>query len=192
MPRQYICSNCGAVVPKNLYFSRTSLAALMRAQSLCFDCAFWTDYAQHPIADTYIINRGLYTFFPQNNKNNPKRKKIPYESVYAINIRTKEAVYSTVLEHIANVPDRLKSQFPDQYKFITRDAYQALSKRICKECLAKGCWDRYNCFWYNREKAEGNKPWNDIPRTHKPGDEHCETFINKSTMYQVNIEELTV
>ena len=44
-----------------------------------------------------------------------------------------------------------------------------------QDCDRKGCLDRYDCIWYNAEKE--TEPWNKIPKTHVPGEEHCPRCI---------------
>lgn len=40
-----------------------------------------------------------------------------------------------------------------------------------QDCDRKGCFDRYDCIWYNT--AAEKKPWNRIPKNHVPGEERC-------------------
>lgn len=189
MSRQIICSNCGSVVPLGLYFSQSSLAKRIRTQSLCFNCAFWMDYKENPRPDTAIINGKLYTFQSHEetlwNKWQRKKRGI----VFAQNISTGTFVYAFNVRRIADVPVNFRKEFPDQYHFVSLETYAIAAERACRDCLAKGCWDRYNCFWYNRQKAEPGKPWNKIPSYHKVGDEKCESFVNKETMYNINLQD---
>lgn len=189
MPKQIICSNCGASERYNLYGSQSTVARMMRLKSLCFDCAYWQDYYEHPQQDTYIISGKLYTFYPIETIIRHKQKRKKRGLVFARNMQTGKIVYASRYQYIASVPENFKHLFPDQFRFISEPTYAILASRICRECLAKGCWDRYYCFWYNKEKAEPHIPWNTIPPSHKPGDEQCESFINKETMYNVNIQE---
>lgn len=188
MTRQITCSICGSTYSFNLYPSQSSLARIMRTKSLCFDCAFWMDYKDNPQVDTQIISGKLYRVLFKKDilykKQSRKRKGI----ILARDLRTGDLVYSFDYQYIADVPERFKNIFPDQFRFISESTYYLLYTRANKECLAKGCWDRYHCYWYNKDKAEPNNPWNTIPHYHKVGDEGCESFINKDTMYNVNIE----
>lgn len=189
MPRQIVCKNCGLVFPYSSFYSQTSLAKTMRVKSLCFDCAFWETYKERPLPDSYIISGKLYTFFPKENILWKKQSRQAKRVILAQNMQTMAPVYATDCKYIASIPEHYKSDFPDQYRFISEPTYALLINRECKECVAKGCWDRYQCYWYNKEKAEPGKPWNTIPHYHKPGDEGCESFINKETMYNVNLED---
>ena len=184
MSRQFICSNCGKTVTSINFNSEAPLARLMRVESLCFDCAFWKDYITNPQPDTTIISGKLYAFHPieqKPNRSQMKRKGI----VFARNMQTGAIVSCTDYRYIANIPDTFKPQLPDHYRFISAETYSLIAERAIPECLAKGCWDRYHCFWYNTTKAEPHKPWNQIPHYHKPGDEQCESFINKDPMYHL-------
>lgn len=189
MPRYITCTNCGQTVPFNLYYSETPIARRMRVKSLCFDCAFWTDYMEHPQVDTTIVSGTLYVFVPIDTPLFNKQRRRQKGIVFARNMETGEPVYALGCQRIANVPDNFKDLLPDQYRFISEETYAIMISRMGRDCLAKGCWDRYQCLWYNRQKAEPVKPWNTVPPYHNPGDENCESFINTDLMYNVNIEE---
>jgi hypothetical protein len=189
MLQRITCSNCGKIEQQRMYYSESNIARLARLKTLCFDCAYWENYMQHPLAGTAVVSGGLWYFNPQKevlyNKSRRTRKGI----VLAHELKTGDVVYSTTYRLIAKIPKHIKTRLPDQYRFISEQTYSLLISRQCKECLAKGCWDRYYCFWYDAAKAEPNKPWNEVPSYHKPGDELCETFINKNEMYNINIEK---
>lgn len=186
LPPPTTCSTCGKEIPPDLFFSQSPIARRMRLKQMCFDCAFWDDYMENKQSDTYVISGGLYVFFPLTSDTWNKRKAKFRKFFYAHDMLTRTAVYSTSCQHITDIPEHIKQKFPDQYRFISKDVFERLTDRMCKECLAKGCWDRYWCYWYNKQKAERDTPWNTIPDYHKPGGEECESFINKETMYTVN------
>lgn len=167
-----------------IFFSQAPIARLMRKSQLCYECTFWKQYISNPISGTFIVNGKLYKgeikqdFITGNKRNN---------KVLLRELKTGNLMYCTsppVL--ISKVPERFRDELPDKYGFISSRTYKLLLER-CTDCLAKGCWDRYYCFWYNASKAEPKQPWNEIPHYHKPGDEKCESFINKLTMYDIKI-----
>jgi hypothetical protein len=104
-------------------------------------------------------------------------------------MKTGAIVYATKCEYIADVPKQFRKKFPDKYRFISLRIYSLIADRICKECRAKGCWDRYTCYWYDKKKMEPKKPWNTVPPYHHDGDEQCDSYINKKTMYNLNKEQ---
>lgn len=185
MPRQLICSRCGQTVKISRFNSQAPMANLMRKETLCFDCAFWVNYTQHPMPDTHIIDGALYTFQPVADVLQYMKRRNTDKIAFAYELETDTPVYSFVCKFITNVPNNFKEQYPDQFKFISKRTYVIMTGRVYKECLSKGCWDRYHCLWYNKQKAEPNKPWNDIPTYHQIGGEHCESFIDQETMYNV-------
>lgn len=183
MQDQIVCKNCGTIVPHNLFYSQTSVAKTMRTKSLCFECVFWESYKESPTPGTYIVSGKLYEFHPVEDILENGSSRRAKNLSFAQDMQTMIPVYARNCRCIATVPERYKSDFPDRYRFISERTYTLLINRGYKECRAKGCWDRYQCFWYNKEEAEPKAPWNTIPHYHKLGDENCESFINKETMY---------
>lgn len=105
-------------------------------------------------------------------------------------MQTKDVIYAYSPVYIAKIPERFRKQLPDKFRFISEKTYLQIIKRGNRECTAKGCWDRYRCFWYNKEKMEpDNKPYNIIPHYHNIGDEECESFIDIETMYNVKLKQ---
>lgn len=181
MIRPIQCSNCGKVEPL-ICLTQSPIAQLIRKEKLCYECAFWMQYAKTPYKDGAIVNGCLYKFSPTHEST---KRKCLKNKFFAVDVWTKELVYSSQRpQFMAKVPARFKKQFPDKYKFISLRTYKILRERH-NECLSKGCWDRYYCYWYNASKAEPSTPWNEIPHYHKSGGEGCESFIDKTTMYDV-------
>lgn len=182
MSQRQICSYCGKEYCIGLYNRKSDLRQKMREEGLCFDCAYWKDYIEHPSEDTAIVNGALYIFKPITKRLLKRDRKLK-GMIFARNMTTGAIVGCREYRKITVVPERFRSALPDQFRTISEETYRQIDERPIPECLSKGCWDRYHCFWYNAKKAEPNKPWNEIPHYHKPGGEHCESFINKETMY---------
>lgn len=65
------------------------------------------------------------------------------------------------------------SQRIPQAIFIPYNIAKSVNARRSRnqDCDRKGCFDRYDCIWYNVEKE--TEPWNKIPKNHVPGEERC-------------------
>jgi hypothetical protein len=71
-----------------------------------------------------------------------------------------------------------KTTRPNTAKLVSTEEYRKASARMSL-CNLKGCFDRYNCAWYDiGEEADG--PWNEIPSDWNVGDEKCESFLLKN------------
>lgn len=154
----------------------------MKAERLCFDCAYWKDYIANPTPGTAIVSGALYDFVPcrkEIDRRALKRKGIKL----ALDMTTKEVVTCVAPVLKAKVPLSFAQILPDQYRFISADTYFRIKEYCAPYCLSKGCFDRYHCYWYNAEKAEPNGPWNRIPAKYIIGSEMCESFIDKDKMY---------
>lgn len=75
--------------------------------------------------------------------------------------------------------ERIREEHPDMPDavFVTYNIAKSVNARRNgnRDCDRKGCLDRYDCIWYNAEKE--TEPWNKIPKTHVPGEEHCPRCI---------------
>lgn len=181
MDKILTCSFCGRTVTINRYVSTSALNKRMRIENLCYDCAFWKDYLEHPRPGSVILSGKLYALSPITRYlNGTSRRRNGIQ--FARNMQTGKAIAFTSYHCLATVPRQFRERIPDQYRFISERTYTLLWQRT-KKCCIKGCWDRYHCWWYDKDKAEPKGPWNEIPKTHKIGDENCESFINKETMY---------
>lgn len=182
--RTLTCSCCGKVIDLDHYDIRKPSVKQMVQQNVCFECLFWKTYIDNPIAGTYIVNGKLMYFVPIRGwlrKSTRLKKGI----VYVRDMKTGEAVANMERQIIGTVPPTFKELLPDRYKFISLDVYERIHERQSEYCMMKGCYDRYHCLWYNPEIAEPDGPWNEVSSKHKVGDELCESFINKNTMYDV-------
>lgn len=154
----------------------------MRAERLCFDCAYWKDYIENPTPGTAIVSGALYAFIPNRNKidrRNIRKKDI----TFAYDLAQKEAITCIAPVFKGKLTPAFANLLPDQYRFISAETYFRIKEYCAPYCNSKGCLDRYHCFWYHPEISEPNKPWNKIPKNYIVGSEMCESFINKEEMY---------
>lgn len=178
---QHTCEFCGNPIDFSLYGPHKILGQTMHKKVLCFDCAYWLSRIERITGNDILIDGGLYhvsQILQPQGSNQCRRRDLDFimnqndRSIYAV----------TEKRFLAMVPDRFLCHFTEMYRFITMDTYTHLNKCAGLSCTSKGCWDRYHCFFYNKE-IEGNRPWNKISKNHKPGGEMCESFLNKNTMY---------
>lgn len=167
------CHICGTEYELRAFSRKHRLTKVMREQHICFDCAFWLERLQDP--DGIIINGKHYTLTPIE-VTFTARKKNPVTCVLRHDGRVvaAEEFYCS-----GTIPDRFSS-FRDNAKFISIATFRKIDNNPFK-CKLKGCWDRYNCVRYDLE-AEKDGPWNLIPKSHKTGEEYCESFINKNNL----------
>lgn len=178
------CSICGSEINIWLCSRKRSLTKLMRHYNLCFECAYWTNFIHNPTPGSTIISGGIYMFEPIDGIVDWRKLRMS-NTVYVMDLYTKKVMGSTKCSLIGIIPKIFSKQLPDQYKFISKDTYLKIVNYQGTCCIAKGCWDRYSCWWYNAQIAEPKGPWNAIPKNHKIGDELCESFINKFTIYDI-------
>ena len=182
----FICKNCHRSVDLDFYGARHSFVQTMKEKQLCFDCLFWENTLQKQQPDTYIISGGLWVFHPAPNIKQ-KSKIFKKGMLFVRNMITGEVLASEDYVFRGNLPKHIQEKYPDQLKFIANTTYFKIIHYQGSCCLCKGCFDRYNCFWYNQKLAEHNGAWNRIPPGYKVGSEKCISFINKNTMYDCTI-----
>lgn len=179
--RFIICKHCGTQIDLDSFRHNRVLTKQMQAKQLCFDCAYWLDYLSHPLPNTAVIEGKLYSFELIEHNAKVHQRRAWYQ--YIVHIKNKSAYAIHNPKMIAVIPNHFQKEFPTEYRFITYDAYRTIHQYMAVSCTAKGCWDRYHCFWYNKEEMEPKEPWNKVPKNHVPGDEMCEGFIDKTKMY---------
>lgn len=183
--RFFNCKHCGKQIDLDTFFTPVqSLTAPMRKNQLCFECAFWMDILKDPPQHSAVVDGSMYIFEPVEHQKAVREMSKGVSLILDLTNNTALAIKIT--KTIGVIPQQFRQECPDQYRFITYPAFRAVNRYAGVSCEAKGCWDRYHCFWYNKEKSEPDGPWNKIPTRHQPGDEMCESFINKFTMYVNN------
>jgi hypothetical protein len=133
----------------------------------CVECAYWDEIMDNRPEHEQVIRGYLYDF---PNTPNPRSTTARY-----IYTNSGDVMSSYRAVCYGKIPDRLREHFPDTARFITKEQYQIMVNNEDYSCRSKGCWDRTHCFWYKLKEMD----WNKIPASHKIGDEHCPTFINK-------------
>lgn len=150
----------------------------MRAERLCFECAYWTEWLDNRETDTIIINKQLFKLTePLIQPTLIQARAKDLEFVIAANSNKAFACRGLMLR--GEIPTQFQAILPDDYKFITKDEYARIYRFQAEMCLSKGCFDRYNCIWYRQDIAEPDEPWNIIPQNYKIGSELCPSFVNK-------------
>lgn len=176
------CSICGGNINIGEFDIRAILTRKMKAEHLCFTCAFWKDKIDHPVPGREIINGCHYVFHEW------LRQPVPFQGSgghhYYI-LKTDGSVKrSNNVWFQGEIPERFKRQLPNTARLITKRAYYLIKNMGDFKCCKKGCWDRYHCYFYDHTIEAETGPWNQIPKNHKVGAENCETFLNMNTMYE--------
>lgn len=186
MAREFItCKKCGKAIDAYYFSDKPQVLSKIRESELCFDCLFWQDFINNRPENIKIIDGCAWQFIPLKTPffkyhcNRPEIKCI-------FSPTTKKLFHATQAKLIGRIPKLFEDELPTEYRFVSGDTYFRLQKYMCNHCRSKGCWDRYQCVWYDESITEPNGPWNRIPKNHKVGDEKCERFINKLTMYDNN------
>ena len=161
--RSYTCRICGRIVNLNSYNDESDKSRMGR-ESICYECMYWHALLTHPLPYSYIINHQYVTFPPVVKPERPVRY-----------ILTKKGKLhcSTELFNYGTIPQQFREDYPDTASFLPYHRLRTLQAHEGFECDRKGCWDRKNCIWY-----KGEMDWNEIPDSHRPGDECCPMFIN--------------
>lgn len=176
------CVCCGRPLELDSFNLKEPLVQRMKQENLCFCCAFWKDKIDNPLPDREIINGEHYVFHEWVLK---KEYFLGFGGRPKYIIKEDGTVKkSNNVWYQGKVPLHFREQLPDTAKFITEQAYNQINKNMNFQCRAKGCWDRYNCFWYRIEIEKEKGPWNLVPDDHIPGEEHCESFIDKDKIYE--------
>lgn len=175
------CSCCGNVQELSDFDMKFPIPQKMKAEQLCFSCAFWKDKIEHPPEHRQIINGVHYTVHPWSEV----RLGFMGHSGSVFYIReTNGSIHkSNNVWCQGDIPGRFKKDLQDTAAFITKDAFAKIKRHDGGLCQAKGCWDRYHCYWYNLELESNQQPYNVIPKSHVVGGEECESFINKNEVY---------
>lgn len=161
------CSLCGKQIDLRSYDIKSDFVKFMLSHKLCFECAFWEYYSDYLANDPTIIDGACYLVSKNRSYLKPSH----------IFTKTREMITVDKVM-IGKLPEKLKQQYHNNAIFVDLNTYLRLHDKVFL-CYAKGCWDRYHCALYNME-LERDGPWNEIPKNHTPGQENCESFIDKS------------
>ena len=162
-PQHFACRHCGRIVRRYEQNMTADTQLRLEYPDSCFECAFWLNAHAHPIPNSQIINGQLFSFPPVVRERGRVRHILTVKG---------EMIDSTELFNYGPVPDRFRELFPDTANFVKCSVYRKLKSNFT--CRKLGCWDRTYCYWYHGKEQS----WNQIPKNHKPGDEHCPMYIN--------------
>lgn len=181
MAHSYItCSCCNKCEDLEAFrLINNALVAKMRAERLCFNCAYWKTWLANPESGTIVVSGKLYKLelpFFKPNLHQVRAKDL----LFVIGINDNNAFASRGLVLRGTIPAVFQDTLKDQYKFISREEYSRIYQYNAEMCLSKGCFDRYHCMWYKPEVAEPDEPWNTIPPNYIIGSENCPSFVNKN------------
>lgn len=187
MAHSYInCSFCGKQEDLETYrLIKHPLVSIMWDERLCFDCAYWKNWIKNPEPNTIIVSGGLYYLDQPLEKPSRTRLHNLKKCEYLFMPATKDVCVCTGMTLRGRIPEALRNHLPNQYVFITRKEYYSIINYCAPACLSKGCFDRYQCYWYDAESAEPNEPWNTVPADYVVGSEECPSFINKTKLYDI-------
>lgn len=174
------CSFCGKLEDLEAFrLIQSPLVTKMRAERLCFECAYWKRWLDKHESDTVVISGRLYKIVEllfQPNMCQARAKDL----CFVIGANDNKAYACRGLALRGTIPPQFRHLLPDQYRFITREEYGRIYHYNAEMCLSKGCFDRYHCIWYRPDIAEPDEPWNTIPANYTIGSENCPSFVNKN------------
>lgn len=167
--REYTCPYCGRIYHQ---YERNVCASVRNQlkEEGCFTCLTWLNFAKNPQPHFQVINNQLFRFPPEVKEGRRQR---------SILTTSGEIIKSTELFNYGQIPERFRHLFPTTAHFIKNILCLKLGMNKNFECFKKGCWDRKKCYWYKDPEMD----WNEIPTSHKDGDECCPLFINVQNPY---------
>lgn len=173
------CTYCGKPEDIEVFrLTKSPLVSKMRAEKLCFECAYWKEWLNNREPDTIVINGQLFKMtnsLQQPNLIEARANNLQF--IMAVDTHKAFACKELILRGV--IPSQFQTILPDEYKFITKAEYTSIYRFQAEMCLSKGCFDRYHCIWYRADIAEPDEPWNTIPQNYKIGSELCPSFVNK-------------
>lgn len=187
--RQYIrvCQRCGKTYDVEKYLMENHFTQDMLRKRICFVCSYddWVKNYLKNLKGCEIVNG----------------KVVAYENIPVIyTLKNKQKAYllkpdGTTKEVYAfwnpvTIPPELAKKYPDTAKQISYAAYHRISAHPFFRCRAKGCYDRYHCYWYDAPRLEADGPWNVVPSYHEVGGEGCESFVDKDAMFNFKTNEI--
>lgn len=175
----HTCSSCGNKYDILMYDSKSNIVQLMKEHEICYQCAYWMNELEKTNRPLEVINGNLYVFNHQMQR--PANRLIGGslgKEIYIVKPGM-EICKSNNVYCRGKIPEQYIKNYPNTAYFTDVITYQKL-KESKHKCLAKGCWDRYNCLRYDMS-CEKEGAFNIVPKNHKAGDERCVSFINKHT-----------
>lgn len=171
----YDCLYCGSPVRMASFNLLYEIPKIMHREHLCYRCASWERRMENPDPNRIIIDSNLYVAYPFDKT--PNHFKAQKGRIYFIIFWDGRTLKTNNMQIIDTVPEPLRPAFPDTAVFAGYHKYRKVRAMYGYHCHRKGCWDRYNCLWYDLAKEK--KPWNKIPKDWVPGGEYCPNYIQK-------------
>lgn len=171
------CKSCGARMLFQGYDLRQRLSRIMSEKEICYECAYWIEIIEYPQNNLEVVDNKLLRILPIV----PRRDKsmlLGNNGKMRYFMRPDHTLFkSNDVWLIGTIPERFREKFQETAFELTSNAYRLLSKDP-NRCIARGCFDRYQCLRYKLEIEALNGPYNIIPKNWKTGDEHCKYFID--------------
>lgn len=163
LPHMFVCQECGKIVHLNHFIDDTSRHK-MKQQQRCFECIYWLELIANPLPHSQIIDHQYFCFPPSINNVGKERYILTFDG---------HVIVSTQLFNYGHIPERFWKRLPNTANFLPFSRYKTIKANEGFECARVGCWDRTHCLWFH-----GPMDWNEIPASHKIGNEKCPMFIN--------------
>lgn len=180
--RYIVCEKCGAKIRDALFNESSPTYATMQEKEYCWSCAYWSDVIRKRGKDLEVINGVCYDFQPRQRFPIPSHVYLGMDGKNMFILRNDGQVKrSNDVWLIGNVPEAFRKELSDTAIEITNQAFAVLSRRRI-ECRDKGCFDRYQCIYYNNSREELTGPYNKIPENWVPGSENCNSFLSEEEL----------
>ena len=178
---QYTCSQCGAEVDLDDFIIKHPLTQEMILSKRCHKCSLpsWTLDRLKLWQNMEIIDGRVVICHEAPigmNFNAPNPRGYIYKNDGSVIGYYK--AWSPMI-----IPEEFRKIFPDTGRFLPYNIYRKIKPTPFFRCRAIGCYDRYHCYWYHADEMEKNGAWNVVPDKHVIGDECCNMFIDKNTMF---------
>lgn len=172
------CRQCNAMVLIQVYDANDKIARLMNKEGLCYDCAYWENVYRNPPKDIEFLGNRCLKILPMVKKRD-KTMLLGGKGKLRYFVRNDLSVIrSNDIWTIGTVPENYREKLPSTIREITNAAYKKLSKHS-RKCMARGCFDRYNCIRYRIELENDHiGAFNEVSPFWKVGGENCKDFVN--------------
>jgi hypothetical protein len=168
------CRICGAdynVLQHNIW---NRIKKIMFREHICCACAVWMTRKKDPKATEEVIDGVLYNIY----KGRRKGCRYSIDSMverYVMKLDDMSVYVANRVVMVGRPPGNVEMK--DTATFITKHEWSALSEGLF-ECQGTTCLDRYTCLFYFKDKVEGDRPANSVPKGWKDGDENCKSYLN--------------
>ncbi len=178
------CQKCDKKIWMPGFNTQNHITHIMDKKNLCYDCAFWEELIAYPPEYMEIVNNQCLRLHPVGN-NKDKTLILGGKGKMRYFMRHDGSlIQSNDIWVVGTIPERFASQLPATAVEITSKAFKKLTTSN-RKCFARACFDRYNCFRYDRSLENDERgAVNAIPPKWKVGDEHCGFFLNIEEVFK--------